>query len=165
MCATASKPVHRRILYAMNESGYLPTRPHMKSARTVGDVIGKYHPHGDTAVYDTIVQPCAAVQHARPAGRRPRQLRLPRTSGDSAAAMRYAEARLDEPAMELLRDLDKETVDFRPRLRRESLPGTRGPAPAASPTCWSTAPTASPWAWPPTSRRTTWARPSTQPAP
>lgn len=106
------KPVHRRILYAMNESGYLPSKPHMKSARTVGDVIGKYHPHGDTAVYDTMVRLA-----------QPFSMRLPlidghgnfgSIDGDSAAAMRYTEARLDKPAMELLRDLDKETVDFQP---------------------------------------------------
>ena len=106
------KPVHRRILYAMNESGYTPSKPHMKSARTVGDVIGKYHPHGDSAVYDTMVRLA-----------QPFSLRLPlidghgnfgSIDGDSAAAMRYTEARLDKPAMELLRDLDKETVDFQP---------------------------------------------------
>ena len=106
------KPVHRRILYAMNESGYTPNKPHMKSARTVGDVIGKYHPHGDFAVY------AAMVRLAQPFS-----LRLPlidghgnfgSIDGDSAAAMRYTEARLDKPAMELLRDLDKETVDFQP---------------------------------------------------
>ena len=106
------KPVHRRILYAMNESGITPKRPHAKSARTVGDVIGKYHPHGDFAVYDTM-------------GRlaQPFSMRVPLVDGhgnfgsidgDSAAAMRYTEARLDKPAMELLRDLDKETVDFQP---------------------------------------------------
>ncbi len=106
------KPVHRRILYAMNESGYTPNKPHMKSARTVGDVIGKYHPHGDSAVYDTMVRLA-----------QPFSLRLPlidghgnfgSIDGDSAAALRYTEARLDKPAMELLRDLDKETVDFQP---------------------------------------------------
>ena len=106
------KPVHRRILYAMNESGYTPSRPHMKSARTVGDVIGKYHPHGDTAVY------YAMVRLAQPFS-----MRVPLVDGhgnfgsidgDSAAAMRYTEARLDKAAMELLRDLDKETVDFQP---------------------------------------------------
>ena len=106
------KPVHRRILYAMNESGYTPSKPHMKSARTVGDVIGKYHPHNDSAVYDTMVRLA-----------QPFSLRLPlidghgnfgSIDGDSAAAMRYTEARLDKPAMELLRDLDKETVDFQP---------------------------------------------------
>ena len=106
------KPVHRRILYAMNESGITPKRPHAKSARTVGDVIGKYHPHGDNAVYDTMVRLA-----------QPFSMRVPLVDGhgnfgsidgDSAAAMRYTEARLDKPAMELLRDLDKETVDFQP---------------------------------------------------
>ena len=106
------KPVHRRILYAMNESGYTPNRPHMKSARTVGDVIGKYHPHGDFAVYNTMVRLA-----------QPFSMRVPLVDGhgnfgsidgDSAAAMRYTEARLDKAAMELLRDLDKETVDFQP---------------------------------------------------
>ena len=106
------KPVHRRILYAMNESGYTPNRPHMKSARTVGDVSGKYHPHGDSAVYDTMVRLA-----------QPFSMRVPLVDGhgnfgsidgDSAAAMRYTEARLDKAAMELLRDLDKETVDFQP---------------------------------------------------
>ena len=106
------KPVHRRILYAMNESGYTPNRAHMKSARTVGDVIGKYHPHGDVAVYDTMVRLA-----------QPFNMRVPLVDGhgnfgsidgDPAAAMRYTEARLDKAAMELLRDLDKETVDFQP---------------------------------------------------
>ncbi|MFR9211992.1 MAG: DNA gyrase subunit A [Anaerovoracaceae bacterium] len=106
------KPVHRRILYAMNESGITPRRPHAKSARTVGDVIGKYHPHNDTAVYDTMVRLAQWFS-----------MRVPLVDGhgnfgsidgDSAAAMRYTEARLDKPAMELLRDLDKETVDFQP---------------------------------------------------
>ncbi len=106
------KPVHRRILYAMNESGITPKRPHAKSARTVGDVIGRYHPHGDIAVYDTMVRLA-----------QPFSMRVPLVDGhgnfgsidgDSAAAMRYTEARLDKPAMELLRDLDKETVDFQP---------------------------------------------------
>lgn len=106
------KPVHRRILYAMNESGYTPSRPHMKSARTVGDVIGKYHPHGDSAVYDAMVRLA-----------QPFSMRLPLVDGhgnfgsidgDSAAAMRYTEARLEKAAMELLRDLDKETVNFQP---------------------------------------------------
>ena len=96
----------------MNESGYTPNRPHMKSARTVGDVIGKYHPHGDSAVYDTMVRLA-----------QPFSMRVPLVDGhgnfgsidgDSAAAMRYTEARLDKAAMELLRDLDKETVDFQP---------------------------------------------------
>ncbi|WP_417143668.1 DNA gyrase subunit A [Raoultibacter massiliensis] len=106
------KPVHRRILYAMNESGYTPNRPHMKSARTVGDVIGKYHPHGDTAVYD------AMVRLAQPFSQRVPLVdghgNFGSIDGDGAAAMRYTESRLDKAAMELLRDLEKETVDFQP---------------------------------------------------
>ena len=106
------KPVHRRILYAMYDSGITPNRPHSKSARTVGDVIGKYHPHGDSAVYDTMVRLAQNFS-----------MRVPLVDGhgnfgsidgDSAAAMRYTEARLAKPAMELLRDLDKETVDWNP---------------------------------------------------
>ena len=106
------KPVHRRILYAMNESGLTPNRPYKKSAWTVGEVIGKYHPHGDTAVYDTMVR--LAQDFA---------MRVPLVQGhgnfgsidgDSAAAMRYTESRLQRISMELLRDLDKETVDFNP---------------------------------------------------
>ena len=106
------KPVHRRILYAMNESGYLPSKPHMKSARTVGDVIGKYHPHGDSAVYDTMVRLA-----------QPFSMRVPlidghgnfgSIDGDAPAAMRYTEARLDKAAMEMLRDLDKDTVEWNP---------------------------------------------------
>ena len=106
------KPVHRRILYAMHDSGITPSRPHSKSARTVGDVIGKYHPHGDSAVYDTMVRLAQDFS-----------MRVPLVDGhgnfgsidgDSAAAMRYTEARLAKPAMELLRDLEKETVDWRP---------------------------------------------------
>ena len=106
------KPVHRRILYAMNESGLTPTRAYKKSAWTVGEVIGKYHPHGDSAVYDTMVRMA-----------QPFAMRAPRVDGhgnfgagdgDSAAAMRYTESRLQRLAMELLRDLDKETVDFGP---------------------------------------------------
>ena len=106
------KPVHRRILYAMYESGNTPNKPHVKSARPVGDCMGKYHPHGDAAIYDTMVRLAQSFN-----------MRVPLVDGhgnfgsidgDSAAAMRYTEARLDKPAMELLRDLDKDTVDFQP---------------------------------------------------
>ena len=106
------KPVHRRILYAMNESGITPNRPHKKSAWTVGEVIGKYHPHGDSAVYDTMVRLAQDFS-----------MRVPLVDGhgnfgsidgDPPAAMRYTESRLQKAAMELLRDLDKETVDFQP---------------------------------------------------
>ena len=106
------KPVHRRILYAMNESGIFPNRPHKKSAWTVGEVIGKYHPHGDFAVYDTMVRLAQWFS-----------MRVPlidghgnfgNIDGDGAAAMRYTESRLAKPAMELLRDLQKDTVDWQP---------------------------------------------------
>ena len=106
------KPVHRRILYAMNESGIFPNRPHKKSAWTVGEVIGKYHPHGDFAVYETMVRLAQWFS-----------MRVPlvdghgnfgNIDGDGAAAMRYTESRLAKPAMELLRDLQKDTVDWQP---------------------------------------------------
>ena len=106
------KPVHRRVLYAMNAPGIYPNRPHKKSAWTVGEVIGKYHPHGDSAVYDTMVRLAQWFS-----------MRVPlidghgnfgNIDGDSAAAMRYTESRLAKPAMELLRDLQKDTVDWQP---------------------------------------------------
>lgn len=106
------KPVHRRILYAMNESGIFPNRPHKKSAWTVGEVIGKYHPHGDAAVYDTMVRLAQWFSMRTPLidghGN------FGNIDGDSAAAMRYTESRLAKPAMELLRDLQKDTVDWGP---------------------------------------------------
>ncbi|WP_417057610.1 DNA gyrase subunit A [Enorma massiliensis] len=106
------KPVHRRILYAMNESGIYPNRPHKKSAWTVGEVIGKYHPHGDSAVYDTMVRLAQWFSMRTPLidghGN------FGNIDGDSAAAMRYTESRLARPAMELLRDLQKDTVDWQP---------------------------------------------------
>ena len=106
------KPVHRRILYAMNESGIFPNRPHKKSAWTVGEVIGKYHPHGDSAVYDTMVRLAQWFSMRTPLidghGN------FGNIDGDSAAAMRYTESRLAKPAMELLRDLQKDTVDWQP---------------------------------------------------
>lgn len=106
------KPVHRRILYAMNESGIYPNRPHKKSAWTVGEVIGKYHPHGDFAVYDTMVRLAQWFSMHTPLidghGN------FGNIDGDSAAAMRYTESRLARPAMELLRDLQKDTVDWQP---------------------------------------------------
>jgi len=106
------KPVHRRILYAMNELNLSSRAPYKKSARIVGDVIGKYHPHGDTAVYDALVRMA-----------QPFSMRLPlidgqgnfgSIDGDNPAAMRYTEARMTTLAEELLRDIDKDTVDFVP---------------------------------------------------
>jgi DNA gyrase subunit A len=106
------KPVHRRVLYGMHEAGLQPNRPYKKSAATVGDVMGKYHPHGDSAIYDTLVRMA-----------QPFSLRYPLVDGqgnfgsiddDPAAAMRYTEARLSKIATELLRDIDANTVDFEP---------------------------------------------------
>ena len=106
------KPVHRRILYAMNESGIFPNRPHKKSAWTVGEVIGKYHPHGDFAVYEAMVRLAQWFSMRTPLidghGN------FGNIDGDGAAAMRYTESRLAKPAMELLRDLQKDTVDWQP---------------------------------------------------
>jgi len=106
------KPVHRRVLFSMNENGLQPNRPYSKCARIVGDCMGKYHPHGDSAIYDTLVRMAQEFS-----------LRYPLVDGqgnfgsiddDSAAAMRYTEARLAPIAREMLRDLDSDTVDFQP---------------------------------------------------
>lgn len=106
------KPVHRRILYSMSENGYDWNKPYRKSARVVGDVIGKYHPHGDSSIYDALVRMA-----------QPFSMRLPLVDGqgnfgsidgDSAAAMRYTEVRLEKVAQALTDDLDKDTVDFNP---------------------------------------------------
>lgn len=105
------KPVHRRILYAMSELGMDPSKPHKKSARLVGEVLGKYHPHGDGAVYD------AMVRLAQPWSMRyplvDGQGNFGSIDGDPPAAMRYTEVRLARPALDVLRDIDKGTVDFR----------------------------------------------------
>jgi len=106
------KPVHRRILYAMNEAGIFPNKPHKKSAWTVGEVIGKYHPHGDAAVYDAMVRLAQWFSMGVPLV--DGHGNFGNIDGDSAAAMRYTESRLARPAMELLRDLNKDTVDWQP---------------------------------------------------
>jgi DNA gyrase subunit A len=106
------KPVHRRVLYAMFDGGYRPDRPYSKCSRIVGDVMGQYHPHGDSAIYDTLVRLA-----------QPWSLRYPLIDGngnfgspgnDPAAAMRYTECRLQSLAMEMMRDIDEDTVDFSP---------------------------------------------------
>jgi DNA gyrase subunit A len=114
------KPVHRRVLYAMNEAGLQPTRPRLKCARVVGDVMGSYHPHGDQAIYDTLVRLA-----------QPFSLRYPlvdpqgnfgNIDGWPASAMRYTECRLTRLATEMLRDIEADTVDFTPNYdesRRE----------------------------------------------
>jgi DNA gyrase subunit A len=116
------KPVHRRVLYGMHEAGMQPNRPYKKSARVVGDVMGSYHPHGDQAIYDTLVRMA-----------QPFSLRYPLVDGqgnfgslddDPAAAMRYTECRLTRLATEMLRDIDMDTVDFAPNYdesRREPV--------------------------------------------
>ena len=106
------KPVHRRILYAMNDLGVGPRQPYKKSARIVGDVIGKYHPHGDIAVYDALVRMAQSFSMRIPSV--DGQGNFGSIDGDGAAAMRYTEARMTPLAEELLKDLDKETVDFVP---------------------------------------------------
>ena len=114
------KPVHRRVLYGMHEAGMQPNRPYKKCARIVGDVMGTYHPHGDAAIYDTLVRMA-----------QPFSMRYPLVDGqgnfgnlddDPAAAMRYTECRLSRIATEMLRDIDADTVDFGPNYdesRRE----------------------------------------------
>src|SRR6188768_3425795 len=106
------KPVHRRILFGMNEMGLVHNRAYRKSAKIVGEIMGNYHPHGDSAIYDTLVRMA-----------QPWSLRYPLIDGngnfgspgnDPAAAMRYTESRLDPLAMEMLRDIDENTVDFVP---------------------------------------------------
>ncbi|MGX7197402.1 DNA gyrase subunit A [Enterococcus olivae] len=104
------KPVHRRILYGMNELGVTPDKPHKKSARIVGDVMGKYHPHGDSAIYESM------VRMAQPFSYRYMLVdghgNFGSVDGDGAAAMRYTEARMSKLAVEMLRDINKNTVDF-----------------------------------------------------
>lgn len=123
------KPVHRRILYAMNELGFTPEKAYRKSATTVGEVLGKYHPHGDAAVYDTMVRMAQDFSYRY-------QLidghgNFGSIDGDSAAAMRYTESKMSKIAVEMLRDIDKDTVDFVPNydnsLKEPSVMPSRFP--------------------------------------
>src|ERR1700722_3115156 len=116
------KPVHRRVLYAMNELGLSPSRPHSKCALIVGEVMGKYHPHGDSAIYDTLVRMAQnfSMRYELVDG----QGNFGSVDDDPPAAMRYTEIRLDRIATEMLRDLDMDTVDFASNYdgsRREPL--------------------------------------------
>ncbi|WP_419942720.1 DNA gyrase subunit A [Candidatus Palauibacter sp.] len=117
------KPVHRRILFAMHEAGLGPTRPHRKSATVVGDVIGKYHPHGDSAIYDSLVRMAQEFSLRYPLV--DGQGNFGSIDGDSAAAYRYTEARLTGLASQMLNDIDKDTVDHAPnfddRLREPTV--------------------------------------------
>ena len=116
------KPVHRRVLYAMNELGLLPGRAYKKCATVVGDVLGKYHPHGDSSVYDALVRMAQwfSLRYPMVDG----QGNFGNQDGYSAAAMRYTECRLSPLASEMLRDIDADTVDFMPNYderRREPI--------------------------------------------
>ena len=104
------KPVHRRVLFSMHEQGQTPERPYVKSARVVGDVMGKYHPHGDASIYFTLVRMTQSFSMGLVLidG----QGNFGSVDGDMPAAMRYTECRMAPPAMALLADLDKDTVDF-----------------------------------------------------
>jgi len=106
------KPVHRRILYSMHENGHTPDKKYVKSARVVGDVMGRYHPHGDQAIYDALVR--MAQDFSMRLALIDGQGNFGSVDGDPPAAMRYTECRLARPAMELLEDIDKDTVDFQP---------------------------------------------------
>ena len=155
------KPVHRRVLFSMNENGLAPNRPYRKCAGVVGDVMGRYHPHGDQSIYDTLVRLA-----------QPFAMREPLVDGqgnfgsidaDPAAAMRYTESRLARLATEMLRDIDSDTVDFVPNY--DDTRRSRSSCRRASRTCSSTARRASRSAWRRTSRRTTCARRSTPSSP
>ena len=149
------KPVHRRILYAMHESGFTADKPYRKSARVVGEVMGKYHPHGDTAIYDAMVRMA-----------QPFSLRVPlidgqgnfgSMDGDPPAAMRYTEvAARPSPPRRCWRASTRTPSTSSPTTTTATA--SRGCCPPPSRTCSSTAPTASPSAWRPTSRPTTRAR-------
>src|SRR5919107_134487 len=108
------KPVHRRILYAMHEMGLSPSKPYKKSATVVGDVLGKYHPHGDSAVYDAMVRMAQDFSLRYPLVKG--QGNFGSVDGDPAAAMRYTEARLARIATEMLRDISSDTVDLQPNF-------------------------------------------------
>ncbi len=120
------KPVHRRVLFAMNELGAHSNKPYYKSARIVGDVIGKYHPHGDQSVYDTLVRMAQpfSLRYLLVDG----QGNFGSVDGDSAAAMRYTEARMSRLTHELMADIDKDTVDFQPNYDEKELEPTVMPS-------------------------------------
>src|SRR5438067_1920068 len=120
------KPVHRRVLFAMHEANNVWNRPYIKCARVVGDVLGKYHPHGDTAAYDALVRMAQdfAMRYTLIDG----QGNFGSVDGDSAAAYRYTECRMEKIGGELLADIDKETVDFQPNYDDKETEPTVLPA-------------------------------------
>ena len=145
------KPCNRRILYAMRQLGLMKSRPHMKSARVVGEVIGKYHPHGDSSVYDTLVRMAQDFSMRMPLidG----QGNFGSIDGDPPAAYRYTECRMERFTEELLSDIDKDTVNMIPTFDEN----TTEPEVCRrnSRICWSTAAWGSASAWRRISRRTT----------
>jgi len=139
------KPVHRRILFGMHEGGYDFNKAYKKSARLVGDVMGKYHPHGDSAIYDALVRMAQDFSMRLPLV--DGQGNFGSMDGDAPAAMRYTEVRMAKVATMLLEDIERDTVDFQANYSNEFNEPLVLPArfPSRS-------------AWPPTSRRTIWAR-------
>ena len=152
------KPVQRRILYAMGEMGLSATSSYRKSAAIVGEVMGKYHPHGDSAIYDALVRLAQDFSMRYPLV--DGQGNFGSVDGDRAAAMRYTEARLTAIADELLADIDKNTVDFEPNYDGTQKQPTV--LPAQLPNLLVNGARASPSAWRPTSRRTTSTRSATR---
>ena len=158
MRVTVLKPVHRRILFAQRGLNNVWNRPYLKCARIVGDVIGKYHPHGDSAVYDALVRMAQdfSMRYMLIDG----QGNFGSIDGDPPAAMRYTECRMSKLSSELLADIDKETVDWQPNYDDKELEPTVLPTQGSEPPHQRRVP-ASPSAWRRTSRRTTSARSST----
>ena len=148
------KPVHRRILYAMHETGNTHDKPYRKSARPVGEVMGKYHPHGDGAIYDALVRMAQDFSMSLPL--LDGQGNFGSMDGDPPAAMRYTEVRMAKAADYLLADIDKDTVDF--HLNYDGKDNEPAVLPARFPNMLVNGAAASPSAWPPTSPRTIWAR-------
>ena len=111
------KPVHRRILYGMSQLGITPDKPYKKSARIVGEVMGKYHPHGDSSIYDAMVRMAQDFSMRYPLV--DGHGNFGSVDGDSAAAQRYTEARMSPFSMEMMRDINKDTVDFIPNFDGE----------------------------------------------
>ena len=116
------KPVHRRVIYAMYDGGYRPDRAFNKSARVVGEVMGQYHPHGDSAIYDTLVRLTQSWSLRYPLAQGQGNFGSP--GNDSAAAARYTEVRMAQLAMEMVRDIDQDTVDFTPNYDGKNLEPT-----------------------------------------
>jgi DNA gyrase subunit A len=148
------KPVHRRILYSMHENGYDWNKGYRKSARVVGDVIGKYHPHGDQSIYDALVR--MAQDFSMRAPLIDGQGNFGSVDGDPPAAMRYTEVRRAKIAHALTEDIDKDTVEFRDNY--DGTERSRRSCRRAFPTFWSMVRRASLSAWPPTSRPTIWVK-------